>query len=137
NGGARLVLQQHPPVFDPLSISSRLQAPGPILILDATTGKEVQRVKGPALGPPPSQYELAIFTGHSARAVALNARVAANAGYDETIYLWDLETDREICRVSHPGPVHELAFSPDSRRLAAASLAAPVVVYDLHGAKAK
>jgi WD40 repeat protein len=53
------------------------------------------------------------------------------SGFDGTIYLWDLATDRQRGKLSHPGPVQDLAFSPDGKALAAASLAAPIVVYDL------
>ena len=65
----------------------------------------------------------------TANAVSPDGRTVAVSAGDGTIYLWDLLTDQERWRIAHPGPVHELAFSPDGRTLAAASLAVPVLLF--------
>jgi WD40 repeat protein len=110
--------------------------PHPLLVLDAATGKELLKVNGPDLGEPPLVFaDEGFSTVPSARAISADGRAAAFSGFDGTISLWELATDRERCRITHPGPVHDLAFSPDGRLLAAASLAAPVVVYDLYGTR--
>jgi hypothetical protein len=115
---------------------SPMQA-GPLLVLDTATGKELMKVSGPAVGLQHQRFaDETYYPVPMARAVAPDGRTAAFSWSDGTISLWELATDRERCRLAHPGPVHELAFSPDSRLLAAASLAAPVVVYDLYGTRA-
>jgi RNA polymerase sigma factor (sigma-70 family) len=106
--------------------------PYPFVTLDAATGKELAKANGPDLGEQPL-----VFTGEwpnpvpNARAVSPDGKTLAISGWDGTIHLWDLAADRGLAKFAHPGPVHELAFSPDGKSLAAASLAAPVVVYDV------
>jgi RNA polymerase sigma factor (sigma-70 family) len=115
-----------------------LPGPYPLLVLDAATGKERLKVNGPAIGEKPQVFadEGSYPTGN-AWAVSPDGRMAAISGYDGTIYLWNVATDQEWCKLAHPGPIHDLAFSPDGKTLAAASLAAPVVVYDLSGTRGR
>jgi RNA polymerase sigma factor (sigma-70 family) len=134
-GGSRLVVQEiylppMPGVIGPPPPTGSQ----PLFVLDALTGKEILKAHGPVLGMHPYLFVDQMFhLVPCARAVSPDGRTAAFSGHDGTIYLWELATDRERCRFTHPGPVQDLAFSPDGRRLAAASLAAPVVVYDLYG----
>jgi WD40 repeat protein len=137
-GGTRVVLQAVPPAAIPGDGFAGLvfpRAPGPFIMLDAVTGKEVLRANGPKLEPQPfvPLPGGSVYTFPSARAISPDGRIAAVSDYDGTLYLWDLTTDRERARFAHPGPVHDLAFSPDGRTLAAASLAGPVLLYDLPG----
>ena len=104
--------------------------PGPFVVLDAKTGKTLRTVKGPPLDPPP-RSDLNRYTGSYVSAVSPDGRTAATTGYDNTLYLWDLIRDVEITRFAHPGPVHELVFTPDGRRVVAASAAGPLLVYDV------
>jgi WD40 repeat protein len=136
-GGDWLILQETYP-FVPLAPFRIPAPPGPypLLVLDAATGKERQKVTGPAIGEQP---QLFVDDGYdmvpSAWAIAPDGRTAAFSGFDGTIHLWDVASDRERSKLTHPGPVHELAFSLDGKTLAAASLAAPVVLYDLSGSR--
>src|SRR5262249_34255253 len=138
-GGSWLVLQEI--YFTPTPGIIGMTAPvgpQPLLVLDAATGKERLKVNGPPIGMQPLIFVDEMYhPGSSARAVSADGKTAAFSGFDGTIYLWDLATDSEKAKLAHPGPVHELAFSPDGRTLAAASLAAPVVLYDLSGARAR
>jgi RNA polymerase sigma factor (sigma-70 family) len=134
HGGAWLVVQQVQPPTPPGGIMALPPGAGPLFVLHAATGKEIVKSHGPILGPQPQVFADETFhSGRNARAVSPDGRAAAFSDFDGTIFLWELATDRERCRFAHSGPVHELAFSPDGRRLAAASSAAPVVVYDLYG----
>ena len=135
-GGSWVVLQEiHPaaPPRDGFNIP-RTPGPFPLRVLDSVTGKEIRMVLGPAIGDQPWSFlDDEFYPTPNARAVARDGRALALSGYDGTIYLWDLAADREQSKLVHPGPVHDLAFSPDGKTLAAASLAGPVVVYDLTG----
>lgn len=138
-GGSWLVVQAVYPAAPP-GVLRTLPPPGPhpFFILDAATGKEILKAAGSVLGEQP--LVPADGTYHSipaARAVAPDGRTVAVSGFDGTIYLWDLLADAERYRFSHPGPVHDLAFSPDGRTLAAASRAAPIVVYDVYGIRGR
>lgn len=124
-GGSRIVTQNAPvPVISGPSAGALLRFPrysGPFHILDAATGKLIRSVKGPALGPHPAAGggDL-VVVAQSARAISPDGRFAAVSGFDNTIYLWDLNTDQERCRFKYSGRVLLLAFSPDGRTLAAA-----------------
>jgi WD40 repeat protein len=138
-GGSWVVLQEVYAV-NPLA-TIRLPAPPgpyPLLVLDAATGKERLKVNGPAIGEQPQVFvDEGSYPAPNAWTVAPDGRMAAISGFDGTIYLWELANDREQCKLAHPGPIHDLAFSPDGKTLAAASLAAPVVVYGLSGARGR
>jgi hypothetical protein len=137
-GGSWLVVQELGIPTVPDSFGPPGGEIGPMVVRDTATGKELRTVNGPPLGKPPLLYaDESFYPVPHARAVSPNGRMAAFTGFDGTIYLWELVTDQERCRIRHPGPVHDLAFSPDGRLLAAASRAAPVIVYDLYGTRRK
>jgi WD40 repeat protein len=131
DGGAKLVVQEFyparvpigPPLPDP-------PGPSPFVIFDAATGKELARANGPDLGKQPLVFTRdAAYPAPNAKAISPDGKTLAVSGWDGTIYLWDIATDRQKAKLAHPGPVHELAFSPAGKVLAAASFAAPVMVY--------
>jgi WD40 repeat protein len=137
--GARFVFQEYyrarVPVAPALPVPP---GPYPFVVLDAATGKELIRASGTDLGKQPLvSTTRGAVPGPNAKAISPNGKTLAISGWDGTIYLWDLATDRQIAKFTHPGPVHELAFSPDGTRLAAASFAAPVLVYDLSALNTK
>src|SRR5205814_581809 len=136
-GGAWLVLQEVYAVnqLAPFRVPAP-PGPFPLLVLDAATGKQHLKVNGPAIGEQPQVFADDVsYPIANAWAIAADGRTAAFSGFDGTIYLWDTAADTERSKLAHPGPVHELAFSPDGKTLAAASLAAPVVLYDLTGSR--
>jgi RNA polymerase sigma factor (sigma-70 family) len=138
--GAKLIVQEfHPepaPVGPPAFRGD--VGYGPLRVLDAATGKERASVRGPVLGPQPALFARPEFyLTPTARTVSPDGKTFAVSGWDGTIYLWDIATDREKAKLAHPGPIHNLAFSPDGKTLAAASSAAPVAVYDLTARGAK
>ncbi len=139
DGGSKLVVQE-------FHVPRVLLGPGvpvppgpyPFLVLDAATGKEIAKATGPILGEQP----LVFSVGQSsyipqAKAISPDGKTLAVSGWDGTIYLWDLASDRQKAKLTHPGPVHDLAFSPDGKTLAAASQAAPVMLYDVTASVAK
>jgi RNA polymerase sigma factor (sigma-70 family) len=139
DSGAKLVIQEFYPTQHPGIISLPTPpGPYPFVVLDTATGKELAKANGPNLGVQPL-----VFNGETlapvvnARAVSPHGRAIAISGWDGTIYLWDLTTDRELAKFKHPGPVHDLVFSPDGKTLAAASNAAPVMLYDVAKFRAK
>jgi RNA polymerase sigma factor (sigma-70 family) len=134
DGGSKLIMQEfHTPRLLLGPSVPIPPGPYPFVTLDAATGKELAKANGPDLGQPSL-----VFTGEpgfnaipNARAVSPDGKTMAISGWDGTIHVWDLAGDREWAKFAHPGPVHELAFAPDGKALAAASLATPVIVYDL------
>jgi RNA polymerase sigma factor (sigma-70 family) len=138
-GGSWVVLQEV--YFVDQLAPIRIPAPPgpyPLLLLDAATGKERLKVNGPAIGEKPQVFvDEGSYPAPYAWAVSPDGRIAAISGFDGTIYLWTVATDQQWCKLGHPGPIHDLAFSPDGKTLAAASLAAPVVVYDLSGTRGR
>jgi WD40 repeat protein/serine/threonine protein kinase len=48
-----------------------------------------------------------------------DSSVLASAGYDQTLKLWDPVTGKERAAMAHPGPVTAIAWSGDSKLLAA------------------
>ena len=136
-GGSWLVAQEIRPPSPPEGFMRMPAGAGPLVVLDVATGKEAMKVHGMMLGLALEiiYADEMYFSIPTARAVSPNGRTAAFSDAYGTLYLWELATDRERCLFAHPGPVSELAFSPDGRLLAAASRAAPVVVYDLYGTR--
>jgi WD40 repeat protein/serine/threonine protein kinase len=56
---------------------------------------------------------------------------------DQTVRIWDLDQPREIARLLHTSLVADVAFSPDSRTLAAATRDRVVHLWDAHLWRAK
>jgi hypothetical protein len=79
------------------------------------------REAGQAASTPPttlSRHKDAILC----LAFAPNGRFLATAGYDRTIKLWDLFSDKELATLTdHSDAVYGVAFSPDSQFIASAS----------------
>jgi RNA polymerase sigma factor (sigma-70 family) len=139
DGGKKLVVQEY---YVPRLLLGPMPpippGPYPFFTLDAATGKELAKANGPDLGEHPLVYTESSYGPTpvaNARAVSPDGRTLAISGWDGTIHLWDLAADRGKAKFAHPGPVHDLAFSPNGKSLAAASQAAPVLVYDLTAPK--
>jgi WD40 repeat protein len=51
-------------------------------------------------------------------AVSPSGKLAASGGLDRTVIVWDLDKEKELCRIDGlPGEVWSLRFAPDNRRL--------------------
>lgn len=94
-------------------------------VTDARTGRFIRDVVGPPLAPPKFVGDPRGFNGGfevpRAWAVSPDGRTAALAEYDHTIYLWDLDADRDRLRFKADDRLDmfsEMAFSPDGRSLA-------------------
>lgn len=114
-------------------------------VVDARTGRLLKEVEGPPLPswvpaaggghwggnctfPAPDAYR-----PNPVRAAALDGRLAAVTGEDGTIYLWDLDRDRNVVRFRVDGRVAQMTFSPDGRTLATCNGPGEAWVYRLPG----
>jgi RNA polymerase sigma factor (sigma-70 family) len=90
------------------------------VVWDVATGKELARV-------PQHRESAAVALSPDGRLVAVG-----QAWYGE-VRVWEVASRSERFLFRHGGPVTGLAFAPDGRALAAASLEAPVYLWDVTG----
>ena len=89
-----------------IALGSPYCQPRDVLVLDVETGAIRSRLASHALG-----VQVVAFSS--------DGRIAATAGIDRCIKLWDLATSRELARLSEGvGWVKSIAFSPDGGWLA-------------------
>jgi hypothetical protein len=79
---------------------------GPVQIRDAATGQELCQIRGHVKGT-----RMACFSP--------DGRRLATVGNDEAVRVWDVATGQEVLALR--GGTHRVRFSPDGKRLAAAS----------------
>jgi WD40 repeat protein len=96
----------------------RENQPVEVRILDVTSGRQIQVLRGPAN----SANDLA-FSPDGTRLVA--------GCLDQTARVWDVATGREVFVLrGHTSPLTVVAFSPDGARLAAGSMDRTVRIWD-------
>jgi hypothetical protein len=100
--------------------------PGEIVSLwDTATGKQRRRFI-----PKGQDASLTLAFSPTGRFVA----TAGSGGRDNTVYVWESATGREVCRFQgHQGGVPALAFAPDGRTLASGGSDSTVLVWDVTG----
>jgi RNA polymerase sigma factor (sigma-70 family) len=120
--GARVV---HSPDGSILAASS--ERDGLIFLLDAATGRELDRLDGPE-----SAFKALAFSPDG-KILATGIDTGKRAARRElAILLWDVAARRELARVpAHRAYIRGLAFSSDGRRLVSASEDATALVWDV------
>jgi RNA polymerase sigma factor (sigma-70 family) len=120
--GARVV---HSPDGSMLAASS--ERDGQIFVLDAATGRELDRLNGPE-----SAFKALAFSPDG-RILATGFDTGKRAARREVaILLWDVSARKELVRVpAHRAYIRALAFSSDGRRLVSASEDATALVWDV------
>jgi WD40 repeat protein len=63
--------------------------------------------------------------------IAPGGKLAATAGNDRSVRIWDLETGKTLKLLEHGGPAISVQFSPDGRRLATVSADRTLRVWDV------
>lgn len=96
---------------------SRVAEKGPVSIWNLRDGKEVQRLTHP--------FKLAVSAAFSPD----GKRVAIGGGRWGLV-LWDVETGKEVRRLSPQGGVSKIAFSPNGKTLATASPRGAIRLWD-------
>ncbi|XOV92404.1 MAG: caspase family protein [Bacteroidota bacterium] len=84
--------------------------------------------------------ELRIQGGHDHQVTVLtvspDGKWLASGGYDRTIVLWDIETGKELRRITQEGYLRALEFSPNGNLIGSVSEEGSAVIYDLTSGKA-
>ena len=94
---------------------------GDARIWDAYSGKELLKLKGPAL-----------YTTYSR-----DGKLAASGNYENTVIVWDAHTGKQLTAlVGHKNVVLQVFFSPDGTRLASTSADGDLVIWNLANSKA-
>ena len=93
---------------------------GPVVVLDATTGRFVTALRGHVVGP---------IRGLTLRP---DGKELATASWDRSVRVWDLVERREKLTLAHHSePVNGVAYSPDGHWLASASYDQTVRLWDV------
>jgi WD40 repeat protein len=82
-----------------------------------------------------SGVEKGSFQGHNdyvySVAVARDGTMAASAGWDDRVRLWDPSTRVETRSLEHPSNVYAVAFAPDGKTVASGGFNEVVRVWDV------
>ncbi len=83
--------------------------------------------------------ELRIQGGHDHRVSVLtvspDGKWLASGGYDRTIILWDIESGKELRRITCEGYLRALKFSPDSRLIGSVSEEGSAIIFEVESGK--
>jgi WD40 repeat protein/serine/threonine protein kinase/predicted Zn-dependent protease len=94
--------------------------PGALAVRDATTGEKLW------LGSVPAGDTYGLSYSPDGRFVA--------ASENDSVFIWDMETAKQVRSFGHGGRVRSVAYSPDGRRLASASFDQTIRIWDVtHG----
>jgi WD40 repeat protein len=105
---------------------SMLTKPGLLLLWDAETGTQRAKLEGHT-----AAARIVAFSPDGWRAVT--------SGYDKTVRLWDLRTEKELARYDWPWPAEKslllfgVAFTPDGRRVVVAGSDGSVRLLEIGG----